>query len=66
MFQPRYIKVLSILFNMNDLEMSRRKLDSNKHHNKAHEEKIGLVLVLETRADKIKPSGESLFGTASY
>lgn len=66
MFQPPYIKVLSILFNMNDLEMSRRKLDRNKHHNKAHEDKIGLVLVLETRADKIKPSGESLFGTASY
>lgn len=51
---------------MKDLVMSRRKLDGNKHHNKAHEYKIGLVLVLGTRADKIKPSGESLFGTASY
>lgn len=66
MFQPPYIKVWSILFYMNDLEMSRRKLDRNEHHNKAHEDKIGLVLVLGTRADKIKPSGESLFGTASY
>lgn len=56
-FQPPYIIVFNFRFYMNGIEMSRRILDRNKHHNKVREDKIGLVLVLRIRTDKIKPSG---------